>query len=194
MNRVARRGFTLIEMLVVIAIIAILAGMLLPAVNMARKRARRIECLNNVRNVGIGLSLFSEDNEGAMPMVNHPQEGYWNVRLKKFVDQDVQDGEKSGVFLCPAKVPKNTLAFGVNDDLDSTGSDVPTINVKAASMKLLVSEAKDGNWAIGQQGDIDDRHDGFANVLFVDIHASILEITGSLLSDNSNSGPYVLFP
>lgn len=84
-NRRGWRGFTLVELLVVIAIIGILIALLLPAVQAAREAARRAQCTNNLKQLGLGLQNY-HDTYRVFPFGN--QNSYaWTVRLLPFIEQ-----------------------------------------------------------------------------------------------------------
>lgn len=72
-NSARRQGFTLIELLVVIAIIAILAAMLLPALSSAKEKAKRATCVNHLRQIGIGLSMYFPDHRDRVPPCSWPE-------------------------------------------------------------------------------------------------------------------------
>ncbi len=82
-------GFTLVELLVVISIVGMLAGLLLPAVHMARESARRISCSNNLKNIGIAIHNFAGANN-AMPLGSDRllgTEHAWSARILPFLEQ-----------------------------------------------------------------------------------------------------------
>jgi prepilin-type N-terminal cleavage/methylation domain-containing protein len=87
------RGFTLVELLVVIAIIGVLVALLLPAVHAAREAARRTQCSNNLRQMGLALHSY-HNAHGRFPLgvaggeVARPEEGYgWGVALLPFLEE-----------------------------------------------------------------------------------------------------------
>ncbi|PHR95652.1 MAG: hypothetical protein COA78_29815 [Blastopirellula sp.] len=91
-RRVRRSGFTLVELLVVIAIIGILVGLTLPAVQMARESARRAQCQNNLKNLGLGLLNF-EGTHKSLPMAVLVRKGgaknhyTWIAQILPFIEQ-----------------------------------------------------------------------------------------------------------
>src|SRR5207253_9651919 len=88
-----KHAFTLTELLVVIAVIAILAALLFPAISAAKAKARRTACMNNLRQINLGVRMYSDDSSDATPspgataaMTNHISlfSGYKNL-MKSYV-------------------------------------------------------------------------------------------------------------
>jgi len=92
-----RKGFTLLELLVVIAMITVLISLLLPAISSARDRAKGSACMSNLRQLGVALSLYTADH-GAFPGHHTQQKGIivWPHRLRKYVNNN------HNVFHCPS--------------------------------------------------------------------------------------------
>jgi general secretion pathway protein G len=111
----SRRAFTLIELLVVIAIIAILAGLLFPVFLTARGKAREITCVSNLRQIGMSVAMYAQDNDGLYPFSVDPADRYtpqiWNafpefkalIPTMSMVHEALQPYVKSKeLFHCPA--------------------------------------------------------------------------------------------
>lgn len=88
--RPSSRGFTLVELLVVVAIIATLIGLLLPAVQSARSAARRTQCASNIRQVALGVIAYADAHRGLFPSRTHTEDVsrqlHWIQQLAPFVE------------------------------------------------------------------------------------------------------------
>ena len=121
--------FTLIERLVVVAIIAILAAMLLPALQQARSRGQEISCRNNIAQLGRGVVMYVDDNKGYYPAQGSQTQNLWSHRIARYIGAKTDKHPITGkllftptanipVFRCPSdsapayKEPANRNAFG----------------------------------------------------------------------------------
>ena len=102
-----KRGFTLIELLVVIAIIAILAAILFPAFAKARESARRISCVNNLKQIGTSIMQYSQEFDEKLPPAREGSQDptpWWPMMIKPYL-------QDTGVYKCPS----NTTAATIRD-------------------------------------------------------------------------------
>ena len=101
-NQSCKAGFTLIEILVVIAIIALLAAILFPVFGRARENARRSACQSNLKQIGLALSQYVDDNDGYMPFFNY------NTLIAPYV-------KNTQIFVCPDDSTGGTLSYADNE-------------------------------------------------------------------------------
>jgi prepilin-type N-terminal cleavage/methylation domain-containing protein/prepilin-type processing-associated H-X9-DG protein len=149
-HRSGSSGFTLIELLVVIAIIAILAAILFPVFGRARENARRSSCQSNLKQLGLGLMQYTQDNDESFPAGSITGNGYWGSGWGGAIFPYVKSTQ---VYVCPndntspgAAPNVNPVSYGYNINLnwinscDAGGPHAALSAIRAPTRQVLLFE------------------------------------------------------
>lgn len=182
-----RDGFTLIELIVVIAIIALMSTMLLPQVGKFQDRARSIVCVNNLRQVGVGVISYLGENNNEYPVIEpNPQNPVYEpptgddpteVEAKPMLTVLGPYGVTEAVLKCPADVKNEPSYFAKNDPhtsyqwrvmLDSENANAPKIYGGRRGYGVRIVKPS----RVTICTDYDGVHSGKLNRLFADGHVA----------------------
>jgi len=183
-----RKAFTLIELLVVISIIALLVGILLPALGAARRTAQDVKCASNMRQQMVGVFGYSTDNRGILPIgyTNSNPQVYWSVLINDYtISSGTGESDHGEMFTCPsATIDQGLLHYSAHpviayDPIDTgqaiaSGKDVPpyfTIDmIRRATEVLYIMDGiqfKDRNFVDQVTGEVTE-YNVYATALRID--------------------------
>ena len=200
-----RHAFTLVELLVVIAIIGVLVGLLLPAVQAAREAARRMQCSNNLKQIGLAVHSFHDANKGMPPqatyVVGSTFSGYSvHARILPYLEQgslysqiDFALGYAAQPAICKTKMPVYRCPSDPKDEnrIDGGVEFAPTnygFNIGTwLGLDLVTAKGGDGAFGYNMRHNFSAITDGLSNTLCT---AEVKSFTPALLDGGQPSAPF----
>lgn len=182
------RGFTLVELLVVMAIIGVMAGMVMPQIAKSMEKIRRTACSNNLRQIGLALHAYAQDNDGRYPFtgsVGDSANKHFALLFPRWINTEV-------VFVCKSAATRGYRADGVSEGSSTGGARTDTLkageNCYAYAFGLGGPNTEDWPLACDQlaeasmaaprwakQGFGGNHTDDGGNVLYLDGHVDFLQ-------------------
>jgi len=208
---VARRqsgAFTLIELLVVVAIIAILASMLMPALAKAREQAKSAVCQSQLKQIGLGFSMYIMDYDGYMPYFTQTEDDCRNNKWPRQIVEHVTGKNESeyanynvpGVYRCPSlmasEATNRDIYYGLNGyhESDYHAAGAKYGKIPTPSIAITVADRTGYWWGADNSGymyaNCLPRHSGGFNVLYADWHVEWMECPDSwtITDDQEDAG------
>lgn len=196
-----RSGFTLVELLTVIAIISILAGMIYPVLTTAKEKGRITACLNNIKQLGFAVVLYADDNNGRFPnpsIANHQPDWSGSLGTSNWVYPErgslYRYVKTVRVYRCPTDsytpataitgVPAGLtnkdypLSYSMNTEFWNGGTIMTSSVMRNREVIMLIHESRasindgDFNWHASPPDQPSNIHNGGSTVIYTDTHAS----------------------
>ncbi|MFA6962753.1 MAG: DUF1559 domain-containing protein [Opitutaceae bacterium] len=141
------RGFTLVELLTVIAIIGILAAIIITSISHIRESARNASCRSNLRQLALATIAHAADKKGMLPLILDEQEQRWSIQLKPYLGETSSSTPVTGtsagsghVFICESDAVLRTGVYAAQDICSyGMNRDVQNINTSVKTRKRLNS-------------------------------------------------------
>lgn len=176
----SRTHFTLIELLIVIAIIAILASMLLPALKNARQKAKQIHCVSNLKQCGYGAASYIGDYKGCFMPSRYGGDVVtrWYFVLYPYLSDKPLQSLNEGIYRCPVRADDLSFSYAVSSAVSNNGWAKKCSEIRNASKVAFLIDAPYFEWwtnvpeeTMTWQGGYSKRHSG-SDLLFIDGHAA----------------------